>query len=52
MVTHDMKAARRGSRVLYLKDGVITGELALGAYQSGDGERHERLKKFLEEMGW
>lgn len=52
MVTHDMKAARRGSRVLYLKDGVITGELQLGAYQSGDGERHERLKKFLEEMGW
>lgn len=52
MVTHDMKAARRGSRVLYLKDGVITGELRLGDYKSGDKERHDRLKKFLEEMGW
>ena len=52
MVTHDMKAARRGSRVLYLKDGVITGELRLGDYESGDKERHDRLKKFLEEMGW
>ena len=52
MVTHDMKAARRGSRVLYLNDGVIMGELRLGDYESGDGERHDRLKKFLEEMGW
>ncbi|MCM1105747.1 MAG: ABC transporter ATP-binding protein [Blautia sp.] len=52
MVTHDMHSARRGSRILYLKDGVITGELALGAYQSGDSERHGKLKSFLAEMGW
>ncbi|MGN1147172.1 MAG: ABC transporter ATP-binding protein [Lachnospiraceae bacterium] len=52
MVTHDMKSARRGNRVLYLKDGVITGELLLGAYVSGDKERHERLRLFLQEMGW
>lgn len=29
MVTHDMKSARRGNRILYLKDGMITGELNL-----------------------
>ena len=52
MVTHDMRSARRGNRILYLKDGVITGELELGAYQSGDGQRHERLRGFLQEMGW
>ena len=51
-VTHDMRSARRGNRILYLKDGVITGELELGAYQSGDGQRHERLRGFLQEMGW
>ena len=52
MVTHDMKSARRANRVLYLKDGIITGELNLGTYQRGDKERHERLHQFLQEMGW
>lgn len=52
MVTHDMRSARRGNRILYLKDGVILGECALGPYVSGDGTRHEKLSAFLEEMGW
>lgn len=52
MVTHDMRSARRGNRILYLKDGVITGELGLGDYKSKDNERHERLRTFLQEMGW
>lgn len=52
MVTHDMRSARRGNRILYLKDGVITGELELGTYRSGDGQRHDRLRNFLQEMGW
>lgn len=52
MVTHDIKSAERGNKILYLKDGVIIGELNLGVYVSGDKERHERLCAFLEEMGW
>ncbi len=52
MVTHDVRAARRGNRVLYLKDGVILDEINLGKYVSKDGERHEKLKHFLNEMGW
>ena len=52
MVTHDMKSARRGNRILYLKDGVITGELNLGVYVSGDAKRHDRLQEFLKELGW
>lgn len=52
MVTHDMRSARRGSRILYLKDGVVTGELHLGKYRSKDQERHDRLRAFLQEMGW
>lgn len=52
MVTHDMKSARRANRILYLQDGVITGELNLGTYQTGDKKRHENLRHFLEEMGW
>lgn len=52
MVTHDMRSARRGNRILYLKDGVILGECNLGRYVHGDGKRHEELSAFLAEMGW
>ena len=52
MVTHDMRSARRGNRILYLKDGSVLGECDLGKYVSGDRERHEKLSSFLEEMGW
>jgi putative ABC transport system ATP-binding protein len=52
MVTHDMKSARRANRILYLKDGVIQGQCALGRYVSGDAARHDKLTCFLAEMGW
>lgn len=52
MVTHDIKSARRGNRILYLKDGVIRGECSLGRYVSGDEERHNKIGAFLSEMGW
>ncbi len=52
MVTHDMRSARRGNRVLYLKDGVILGECNLGRYSHGDTARHEKLSSFLKDMGW
>lgn len=52
MVTHDLNSARRGNRILYIKDGVIGGECNLGKYVSGDKVRHEKLKSFLSEMGW
>ncbi len=63
MVTHTVKAAERGNRILYLADGVITDELDLGPYM-GDykdeknpnlaqaKERHAKLKNFLQDMGW
>lgn len=52
MVTHDMRSARRGNRILYLKDGMILGECDLGRYVCGDRGRHEKLSAFLGEMGW
>lgn len=52
MVTHDIISARRGNRIVYLRDGVICGECRLGTYQSGDEERHRKLQSFLQEMGW
>lgn len=52
MVTHDIRSARRAERIKYLQDGVITGELELGNYVTGDVARHEKLRLFLKEMGW
>ena len=52
MVTHDLKSARRGNRILYMRDGVIHGICNFGKYVTGDRERHIKLQAFLDEMGW
>ncbi|MEK5236635.1 ABC transporter ATP-binding protein [Paenibacillus sp. FSL L8-0470] len=53
MVTHDFKTALRGNRVLYLRDGMICGDLRLDAYDEGQQQaRHDKLDAFLAEMGW
>ena len=52
MVTHDLKSARRGNRIIYLQDGGIRGECNLGKYEGSNHGRHEKLNAFLAEMGW
>ena len=63
MVTHTVKAAERGNRVIYLADGVISDEVDLGPYvgdykdesnpdQEQAIERHRKLKDFLQAQGW
>lgn len=53
MVTHDMKTALRGNRVIYLRDGAVIGEHEMPAYGTDDiKSRHEGLQAFLEKMGW
>ncbi len=51
LVTHDMKTALRGNRIIYLRDGTICGDLQLGMY-SESAMRYEKLQHFLAEMGW
>ena len=63
MVTHTIKAAERGNRVIYLSDGVIRDDIDLGEY-AGDYKdetnprreealaRHRKLKDFLQNQGW
>lgn len=52
MVTHDVRSALRGNRILYLKDGIILGECDLGKFDQEDGSRQKKLLQFLDEMGW
>ncbi|MCL1965056.1 MAG: ABC transporter ATP-binding protein [Firmicutes bacterium] len=53
LVTHDLKTAARGSRILYLRDGAMFGELSLPPYAGDDKPlRIEKLQKFLDQMGW
>lgn len=53
MVTHDLKTALRGNRIIYLRDGLICGDLELGTFAKSDNQaRSEKLKAFLTEMGW
>ncbi len=53
MVTHDIKTALRGSRVIYLRDGGIVGEHRMQDYEADDlAKRRESLQNFLNEMGW
>lgn len=53
MVTHDIKTALRGNRILYVKDGNICGEILLSTYKCDENSlRFQKLQQFLAEMGW
>lgn len=53
MVTHDLKAALRGNRILYIKDGRIDGDLELTEYGTDDlPQREDTLYRFLKSKGW
>jgi len=53
MVTHDLKAALRGNRILYLKDGRIAGELRIEPYSEDSIEEREIcVYNFLKENGF
>lgn len=53
MVTHDLKTALRGSRVIFLRDGAVVGEYEMPPFGTDDPkERRDGLQHFLDEMGW
>lgn len=53
MVTHDLKTALRGDRVIFLRDGSIVGEHSMPKYGMDDmKQRRAALQSFLDEMGW
>ena len=53
MVTHDIKAALRATRLLYLDDGKITGELSLPPYIHDERKSREaQVNAWLSSMQW
>ena len=53
MVTHDIKAAVRANRIIYLQDGMISGEFDLGSYHSdAEQERERQVLAWLASKGW
>ena len=53
MVTHDLKTALRGNRVLFLRDGKVEGDYRMPDFGKDNlKERRDRLSQFLEMMGW
>ncbi|MBE5863249.1 MAG: ABC transporter ATP-binding protein [Lachnospiraceae bacterium] len=53
MVTHDLKTALRGTRVIFLRDGGVVGEYRMAPYGTDDlKERRNGLQNFLDDMGW
>lgn len=53
MVTHDVRAALRGNRILYLEDGRILDELELPIYISSDAkDRETKLISWLTALEW
>lgn len=52
MVTHDIKSALRGNRVVYLRDGIVCGECELGKFKEDDPQRRAKLEEFLKQLRW
>ena len=52
MVTHDVRSALRGNRIIYLRDGRVLGECSLPRYEEDTPDRRRTLNDFLEKMDW
>ena len=53
MVTHELRAAIRGTRILYLEDGRIRDELELPVYNPDEEkERENTVNEWLASFRW
>lgn len=53
MVTHDIKAACRADRILFIRDGQIDGDLPLEKYDAGkSAQREHDIFAYLSDKGW
>ena len=53
MVTHDVRAAIHGNRIMYMEDGKILDELSLPPYSDNDErEREQQVNDWLSALRW
>jgi len=53
MVTHDIRAAIRGTRILYLEDGKILDEMDFPVFQEAEARnREKKLSEWLSALSW
>ncbi len=53
MVTHDIRAAIRGTRILYLEDGKILDEMIFPVFLETDAKnREKKLSEWLNTLSW
>lgn len=53
MVTHDIKAAVRANRIIYIEDGRVVGELSLSPYKEEERKSREtQILSWLSKKGW
>ena len=53
MVTHDLRAALRADRLLYIEDGGIVGEMSLPPYDPEERKSREaQVNAWLSSMHW
>lgn len=53
MVTHDLKAACRADRIIFIKDGMVSGDFRLDKFSGRDSEKREKqVYAYLTEKGW
>ena len=53
MVTHDLRAASRGNRILYLEDGKVCDEFSLEPYNEMEEKQREReVSQWLSGLCW
>ena len=53
MVTHDIRAAVRGTRILYMEDGKILDERRLSVYREEEARaREEKIQRWLSALQW
>ena len=53
LVTHDLRTAIRASRILYIEDGSIKGDLSLSPYKKDETKAREtQVNAWLESLNW
>lgn len=53
LVTHDIKTAIRATRILYIEDGSIKGELKLGSFKDAEEKAREaQVNSWLTSLNW